>query len=122
MSAILVKIPPQMRSALAPRLSPIAKPMKAGPTSAVGRNLRMQIMKNNSTLTNNKPTLMPLRKGMASTGRPWPFKLAKAVRLFAMVLIRIPNQATPYEPRIPSTLADRITNTENASLCSKYPK
>src|SRR3546814_9433428 len=59
MSAILVKMPPQMRSAEAPSDSPMAKPMKHGPTSADGRNARMQIMKNNSTHTSSSPTLMP---------------------------------------------------------------
>ena len=95
MSAILVKMPPQMRSALAPRLSPMAKPMKAGPTRLAGRYFRITIMKNSSTLTSSRPTLMPLRRGMLSTGRPSPFRLANAVRLLAVVLMRMPNHATP---------------------------
>src|SRR5216110_2659704 len=66
MSAILVKMPPQMRNALAPSDSPMANPMKQGPTSASGRNARMQIMKNNSTLTSNRPTLIPDLSGMSS--------------------------------------------------------
>ena len=122
MSAILVKIPPQMRSALAPRLSPIAKPMKQGPTSAVGRNTRMQIMKKSSTETSNSPTLMPLFSGIPSTGSEAARKLAKAARLFAVVLIRIPNHATPYDPRIPSTLAAKIMATSPPDLCSRMPK
>jgi len=36
MSAILVKMPPQILSALAPRDSPIAKPMKLGPARSLG--------------------------------------------------------------------------------------
>src|SRR6478609_6943684 len=64
MSAILVKIPPQIRSTEAPSDSPMAKPMKHGPMSSRGRNIRMQIMKNNSTATSNKPMLMPERSGM----------------------------------------------------------
>jgi hypothetical protein len=66
MSAILVKIPPQMRSTDAPSDSPMAKPMKHGPTRSRGRNTRMQIMKNNSTHTSSNPTLMPERSGMPS--------------------------------------------------------
>ena len=42
MSAILVKIPPAIRSAAAPRDSPIANPMKQGPAYAPGTNSRMQ--------------------------------------------------------------------------------
>ena len=40
MSAILVKMPPQIRRTDAPRDSPIANPMKQGPTSSRGRNIR----------------------------------------------------------------------------------
>src|SRR5689334_24226639 len=64
MSAILVKMPPQMRSTEAPSDSPMAKPMKQGPTSSRGRNIKMQIMKNSSTQTSKRPTLMPERNGM----------------------------------------------------------
>ena len=42
----------------------MAKPMKHGPTRAVGRYIRMQIMKNSSTLTSSRPTLMPDFMGM----------------------------------------------------------
>ena len=58
-AAIFVKIPPATPQALAPRDSPIAKPMKLGPTSSFGRKTRMQIMKKSSTLTRRSPTLIP---------------------------------------------------------------
>src|SRR5580704_2742909 len=95
MSAILVKMPPQMRRTLAPRDSPMAKPMKQGPTSSPGRNFRMQIMKNNSTETSNMPTLMPERSGMPSVARGLPLSAEKAARELATVLMRMPNHATP---------------------------
>src|SRR5580704_19395358 len=63
MSAILVKMPPQMRSTEAPSDSPMANPMKHGPADSF-RNIRMQIMKNNSTATSSNPTLMPERNGI----------------------------------------------------------
>src|SRR5216110_3774555 len=63
MSAIFVKMPPQMRSTLAPSDSPMANPMKQGPTNSRGRNIKMQIMKNSSTATSSSPTLMPERSG-----------------------------------------------------------
>jgi len=68
MSAILVKMPPQMRSALAPSDSPMAKPMNEGPTSSAGRKQRMQIMKKSSTDTSSMPIDMPDLSGMPSTG------------------------------------------------------
>src|SRR5687768_951989 len=95
MSAIFVKMPPQMRNALAPSDSPMAKPMKLGPTSSFGRKARMQIMKNNSTLTSNRPTLMPERKGMNSVASELLRNAEKAVRELATVLMRMPNHATP---------------------------
>ena len=55
----------------------------------------MQIMKNSSTLTSSRPTLMPERIGMASGGQGRPCRAAKAERELACVLIRMPNQATP---------------------------
>src|SRR5947208_3944128 len=95
MSAIFVKIPPQMRSALAPSDSPMAKPMKQEPTSSLGRNTRMQIMKNNSTETSSKPMLMPERSGMPSVASGLPLSAENEVRELEVVLIRMPNQATP---------------------------
>src|ERR1700761_4963887 len=58
MSAILVKMPPQMRKTLAPSDSPMAKPNKHGPTYSRDKNVRMQMRKNSSTDTSNNPTLM----------------------------------------------------------------
>src|SRR5215475_2463905 len=80
MSAILVKMPPQMRRAEAPSDSPMAKPMKQGPASSLGRNARMQIMKNSSMATSRRPTLMPDLSGMSRVAR---------------ALMRMPNHATP---------------------------
>src|SRR5438445_1061799 len=95
MSAIFVKMPPQMRSTDAPSDSPMAKPMKHGPTSSRGRNMRMQIMKNNSTATSSRPTRMPERSGMPSVARGLPLSAENAVRELATVLMRMPNHATP---------------------------
>src|SRR5471032_2452398 len=86
MSAIFVKMPPQMRSTEAPSDSPMAKPMKQGPTSSRGRNTRMQIMKNNSTHTSSRPTLMPERSGMKSVLSGLPLRAENAVGEFATVL------------------------------------
>ena len=95
MSAILVKMPPQMRSAEAPRDSPIAKPMKQGPASSGGMNFRMQIMKKSSMATRRRPTLIPDLRGMRSVARGLPFRAENAARELATVLMRMPNQATP---------------------------
>src|ERR1700744_2666122 len=95
MSAILVKMPPQMRSTDAPSDSPMAKPMKQGPMRSRGRNIRMQIMKNNSTATSNSPMLIPERSGMPSVAKGLPLSAENAVRELEMVLMRIPNHAPP---------------------------
>ena len=73
----------------------MAKPMKQGPTSSRGRNIRMQIMKNNSTQTSSRPTLMPERSGMPSVASGLPLSAENAVRELDTVLMRMPNQATP---------------------------
>jgi len=39
--------------------------------------------------------LMPARNGISLRGNALPFRLAKAVREFASVLMRMPNHATP---------------------------
>jgi hypothetical protein len=95
MSAIFVKMPPQMRSAEAPSDSPIANPMKHGPASVFGRNARMQIMKKSSVATSRSPTLIPERSGMRRVARGLPRSAEKAARELATVLMRMPNQATP---------------------------
>ena len=94
-SAILVKIPPQILNAIAPRDSPIANPTKDGPASSLGIKHRMQIIKKSSTLTRRSPTLIPDLKGMAITFRGLPRSDSNAVLELATVLILIPNQATP---------------------------
>ncbi|OPY73466.1 MAG: hypothetical protein A4E64_02549 [Syntrophorhabdus sp. PtaU1.Bin058] len=114
MSAIFVKIPPAILRALAPRDSPMAKPMKLGPTRSFGRNTRIQIMKKSSTLTRRSPTLMPEVRGILTTSTGFPVSDAKAVLEFAMVLILMPNHATPYEPRMPKI--------EHTSMISIFPK
>ena len=73
----------------------MAKPMKHGPASSRGRNIRMQIMKNNSTQTSSRPTLMPDAAGCTSVLSGLPLSAEKAVRELAMVLMRMPNHATP---------------------------
>src|SRR5688500_125507 len=68
MSAILVKMPPAIRSAAAPSDSPIAKPRKQAPATSAGMKRRMASMKSSSTEMSIIPTLMPARSGMAHTG------------------------------------------------------
>src|SRR3972149_2160940 len=100
-SAIFVNMPPQILKALAPRDSPMANPTKDGPASSLGTKARMQIMKNSSTLTNKRPTLIPERRQMLMMFMGSPPREAKAARELATVLILMPNQATPQEPRMP---------------------
>jgi len=94
-SAIFVKTPPAILSAEAPRDSPIAKPIKLGPTRSFGRNTRIQIMKKSSTLIRRSPTLIPEVRGMLTTSTGFPRRDEKAVLEFAHVLMRMPNHATP---------------------------
>ena len=95
MSAILVKMPPAIRRAAAPRLSPTANPMKQDPAYSAGRNSKMHSIRNNSTLMSIMPMLMPAFSGIAYTGYGSPLRLANAVRELAKVFTRMPNQATP---------------------------
>ena len=95
MSAILVKMPPAMRSAEAPSDSPIAKPRKHEPARSRGINSRMHSMMNNSTLMSSMPMLIPASSGIACSGYGLPVRLANAIREFAKVFTRIPNHATP---------------------------
>ena len=95
MSAILVKMPPAIRSAEAPSDSPMAKPRKQAPAYSPGMNSRMASMKSSSTEISIMPTLMPARSGMSHTGNALPSRLANAVRELASVLMRMPNHATP---------------------------
>ncbi len=59
MSAILVKIPPAMRSAEAPSDSPIAKPRNDAPALSLGTNSRMASIMMSSTQMSRTPMLMP---------------------------------------------------------------
>ena len=93
-SAIFVKMPPATRSAAAPSDSPIANPMKHGPARPPGMKSRMQSIRNNSTLINSIPMLMPACNGMLYQGYGLPRRLANAVREFANVFTRMPNHAT----------------------------
>ena len=95
MSAILVKIPPPMRNALAPSDSPIAKPMKHGPASSVGMKTKIPIMHASSTQISSSPMLMPDCSGISRVLSGLPWSAAKDVREFAVVLMRMPNHATP---------------------------
>src|SRR5258706_7418178 len=88
MSSDLVKMPPQIRSTDAPSDSPMAKPMKQGPTSSRSKNIKMQIMKNNSTATSSKPMLMPERSGMHSVAKALPLSAENAVRELEMEIGR----------------------------------
>jgi hypothetical protein len=84
-----------MRSAAAPSDSPMAKPRKQAPETSAGMKSRIASMNSSSTEISIMPTLMPARSGISYTGNALPVRLAKAVREFAKVLIRMPNQATP---------------------------
>ncbi len=95
MSAIFVKIPPATRNAAAPSDSPMAKPMKQGPAYDPGTNSRMNSMITSSMLMSIMPMLMPAFRGIELQGQALPVKLANAVREFAKVFTRMPNQATP---------------------------
>ena len=95
MSAIFVKMPPQIRSAAAPSDSPMAKPIKQGPANVMGKKSKMPIMKSNSMATSKRPTLMPDLSGMSRVASGLPLSAEKAVRELATVLMRMPNHATP---------------------------
>src|SRR5947207_3066573 len=81
MSAILVKMPPAIRSADAPSDSPIANPRKQYPTICRGTNSRMMIINTNSSEIRNSPTLMPARSGMFTTSHGSPRSDAHALDL-----------------------------------------
>ena len=72
MSAILVKMPPAMRSAAAPSDSPIAKPMKQAPAISRGRNSRMTSIISSSRLMSTMPIDMPDFSGIRCTGSGRP--------------------------------------------------
>src|SRR5512138_3762626 len=111
MSAILVKIPPAMRSAAAPSDSPMAKPMKQGPARSPGMKRRIASMSTSSTEMSSMPMDMPDFMGIAMVGKGLPRRLTNAVRELAKVLMRMPNHATATEPRMPMMEKIRTTIT-----------
>ena len=92
MSAILVKMPPAMRSAEAPSDSPIAKPMKHG-ARAVRRDEEQDDEHDHEQLgadqqhADRHAGLQRDRVGREGLA----LRLANAVREFAKVLTRMPN-------------------------------
>src|SRR5260221_9345113 len=101
MSAILVKIPPAIRRAEAPSDSPMAKPRKQTPTIWRFTNSRMTTIITSSSEIRNSPIDMPDRSGIFTTSQGSPRSDAKAVRQLAYVLMRMPYQATAYDPAMP---------------------
>src|SRR5256714_8203305 len=85
MSAILVKMPPAIRSAAAPSDSPMAKPMKQGPAYSRGTNSRMHNMMNSSIEMSIMPIDMPAFSGIEYVGYGLPLSDAKADRELAKV-------------------------------------
>ena len=83
MSAILVKIPPAIRSTEAPSDSPIAKPKKQYPTMLRGTKSKMIIIITNSSEIKNNPTEIPERNGIFTTSHGRFFNEAKAVLALA---------------------------------------
>ena len=83
MSAILVKIPPAIRRADAPRDSPMANPRKQYPTISRGTKSRMITIMTSSREMRKSPTLIPERRGMFTTSQGFPASEAKAVRALA---------------------------------------
>ena len=82
-SAILVKIPPAMRSADAPSDSPMAKPMKQLPARSPGMSSRMMSINTNSTQMSKMPILIPAVSGMLSNWSGWRRSEANAIRALA---------------------------------------
>ena len=100
----------------------MANPMKHAPASSGFTNLSTVIIISNSTLMRSTPMLMPDWVGISETARGLPFSAAKAMRLLAMLLINMPNQATMNDPVIPMTDQARIRATVGASLWLRNPK
>ena len=61
----------------------------------------MKTIITNSSEIKKSPTLIPARSGIFTMSQGLPLRDANAVREFAYVFIRIPYQATAYEPPIP---------------------
>ncbi len=58
-------------------------------------NSKIRSIRSSSTLISSIPMLMPAFSGIAWFGYGFPVRLANAVREFANVFTRMPNQATP---------------------------
>ena len=96
MSAILVKMPPQMRSAEAPSDSPIAKPMKHGP--ARSRRQKRQDADHEEQLDRDEQQSDAHAGLQRDEQRGERIALAARKRRcgeLATVLMRMPNHATP---------------------------
>ena len=96
MSAILVKMPPAMRSAAAPSDSPMAKPMKQGPAIVAGDE--QQDAQHDQQFDGDQhhaDAHARLAAGSRSMGIGLAPQAANAVRELAKVLTRMPNHATP---------------------------
>ncbi len=70
-----------------------------------------------STQKRRTPMLIPAVSGMLRSFSGFLSSDANAILLFARVFILIPNQATLYEPRIPTTVHPRMSNTPPADWC-----
>ncbi len=121
-SAILVNIPPAIRNALAPRDSPMAKPIKLAPASSRGTNIKMANIIISSTQINSTPMLIPASRPIFKSLRGFLSRLENADRLLASVFMRMPYQATLYDPRMPSTVQPRMINTPPMGVFCKKPK
>jgi len=121
-SAILVNIPPAIRNALAPRDSPMANPIKLAPASSRGTYNNIINIMMSSTETKSTPMLMPASRAIFKTLRGFLSREENAVLLLARVFIRIPYQATLYEPRIPITVHIKMNNTPPMAICCRKPK
>jgi len=94
MSAILVNIPPAIRSALAPRDSPTAKPIKLAPASSRGTKHSIINIMISSTQTKSTPMLMPASRAIFKSLSGFLSNEVNATLLLAKVFMRIPYQAT----------------------------
>ena len=90
--------------------------MKQAPAISPGINNKIRSIMISSTETRTTPILIPALSGMPIMLSGLPFKDANAVLALARVFILIPNQATPYEPRIPITDIPKIINTFLAGI------
>ena len=76
-------------------------------------------MMNSSTLISSMPMLMPASSGIECSGYGFARRLANAIREFANVLTRMPNQATPTLPPMPTRLKSRMMPTRAAAASAQ---